>query len=75
MRKRLPNIAICGGMPSAMLGNGTKEECVEYGKKLIDGLAGEGGFLMSQDKMMSYRNDAKPENIMAIQELCRTYTG
>ena len=75
VRKRLPNCAICGGMTAYLLGHGTKEECLDYGKKLIDELGKDGGFIMGQNKMMSYRNDATPENILAVQELCATYTG
>ena len=75
VRKRLLNCAICGGMSPELLGYGTKEKCIEYGKKLIDELGRDGGFIMGQTKMMSYRNDAQPENILAIQNLCKTYKG
>jgi hypothetical protein len=71
IRKKLPNIALAGGMPTDLLGHGTKEECVDYAKKLIDTLGD--GFVLSQNKMMSFRNDAKRENLLAVNEFARTY--
>jgi hypothetical protein len=73
VRKRLPNIALSGGMTTGLLGHGTKEECVTQAKKLVDGLGV--GFAMSQDKMMSFRNDAKRENLIAVNEFLRNYHG
>jgi len=70
-RKRLPNIAIAGGMPTNLLGYATPKECVDYAKHLIDEL-GE-GYIFSQDKMMSYRNDATRENLLAVNDFVRGY--
>lgn len=70
-RKRLPDIAIIGGMPSSLLNNGSKEECIDYAKKLIDTLGD--GFMFSSDKMLSYRNDAKRENMLAVNDFVRNY--
>jgi hypothetical protein len=70
-RKKLPNIALAGGMPTELLGSGTKEQCVDYAKKLIDTLGD--GYVLSQDKMMSYKNDAKRENLIAVNEFARNY--
>jgi hypothetical protein len=72
MRKKLPNVALAGGMKTSLLGYGTKEECVDYAKKLIDTL-GE-GFILSQDKMISFRNDIKRENLLAVHEFVRNYS-
>jgi hypothetical protein len=71
VRKKLPNIALAGGMPTDLLGHGTKEQCVNYAKKLIDTLGD--GFVLSQNKMVSFRNDAKRENLLAVNEFARTY--
>jgi hypothetical protein len=71
IRKKLPNITLAGGMPVSLLGHGTKEDCVNYAKKLIDTLGD--GFVLSQNKMMSYRNDAKRENLLAVNEFARSY--
>jgi len=70
-RKVFPNITVAGGMPTHLLGRGTQKECVDYAKHLIDEL-GE-GYVFSTDKMMSYRNDAKPENLLAVTEFVRSY--
>jgi len=70
-RRRLPNIVLAGGMPASLLGGGTKAECVDYAKRLIDEL-GE-GFVFSTNKMMSYRNDAKRENLLAVMDFVRSY--
>ena len=75
IRKELPNVAIMGGMPVQLLGNGTKEECVDRVKCLFDELGKDGGFILSQDKMVSFRNDAKPENVKAVCEFVREYNG
>lgn len=75
MRKRLPNVAICGGMKPEYLGKKSKEECLDYARKLISEIGADGGFVVGQTKMMSYRTDAKSENIIAVQELCKNYRG
>jgi len=70
-RKQLPNIAVAGGMPTTLLGPGSKQECIDYAKKLIDGL-GE-GYVFCQNKMVSYRNDCSRENLLAVNEFVRNY--
>lgn len=71
LRKKFPNLALNGGMTSTTLGKGSKEDCLDLAKKLVNELGP--GFIMGQDKMMSFRHDAKPENIMAVQEFCFSY--
>lgn len=71
-KKALPNCCAVGGMPASLLGNGTREQCVSYAKHLIDELGGE-GFILSQDKMISYRHDANPENLKAVCEFVLEY--
>ena len=76
LRKALPNCAILGGMTAEMLGRSTPEQCVERTKQLIDGLGGlDGGFVLSQDKMLTFKNDAKPENLKAVSEFVTNYRG
>ncbi len=64
LRKKLPNVCIAGGVPTDLLGNGTPEECVNYVRRLIDDMGD--GFILSQDKMISFKNDCTRENITAI---------
>ncbi|MBQ7737831.1 MAG: hypothetical protein IJT62_08370 [Oscillospiraceae bacterium] len=71
MRKALPQICFLGGMPTYLLGRGTPEQCVDYTKKLIDGMGN--GFILSQDKMISYRKDCKRENLLASNNFAREY--
>lgn len=71
MRKLLPNICLAGGMPSELLGYSTPEECVDYAKKLIDEIGD--GFIFGQDKMISFRNDCKRENLLAVTDFVKNY--
>ena len=73
MRKELPNVAIMGGMPCTLLGHGTKQECLDLTKRLCDELGGDGGFILSQDRMVSFPNDANPENVKAVCDFVREY--
>lgn len=66
MRRDLPNVALSGGMRNEVLGYGTKEDCLNLAQKLIDELGGEGGFMMTNDKIGSFWADAKPENLKAV---------
>ena len=65
-RKALPNVAIMGGMTTDLLSGGTPEECVAYAKRLCDELGQDGGFIFSENKMLSYRNDARSENMLSV---------
>lgn len=66
-------VCLCGGMPSDLLARGTKKECIDYAKRLIDELASDGGFIFSQDKMISYPNDCSAENLKAVNEFVQEY--
>ena len=73
IRKALPNVAIMGGMTTDLLSNGTPEDCVAYAKRLCDELGRDGGFIFSENKMLSYRNDAKSENMLAVCDFVSSY--
>ena len=72
-KKELDNMCIVGGMPTELLGKGTKEQCVDYAKKLVDELSGDGGYIYCEDKMMSYPGDAKRENLQAVYNFIQGY--
>lgn len=72
IKKRLPNIALAGGMPITLLGPGSKDECLDYAKKLLEEI-GTKGFIVSQDKILSYPTDATRENLLAVTEFVRNY--
>jgi len=65
LKKKYPQFTYCGGMPIRLLGYGTKEEVVEYARRLVNEVGGDGGFVISQDKMGTSRFDATRENLMA----------
>ena len=72
-RKQLPNCAIMGGMDNLLLNNGTKEECVDFAKKLIDELGRDGGYYMTQTKIGTYHADGKGENVKAVNDFVLNY--
>lgn len=74
IRKQLPNICIMGGMTLEYLSKKTPEECVDYGKRLIDDLGRDGGFIMSTSRILTYRNDCNRDNQLALNEFVRNYT-
>lgn len=67
-KKKLPNLTIAGGMPTSLLGEGTPEQCVDYVKKLIDELAYDKKYIFSEDKMISFPYDCRPENLKAVSD-------
>lgn len=72
-REKLPNVCIMGGMTTDLLGMADKETCLARAKKLCDELGSEGGFIFSENKMLSYRNDAKAENLLAVTKFVNEY--
>ena len=70
VRRAFPNCCVIGGMTSQLLGQGTREQCVDRVKFLVDEL-GPQGFILGQDKMMSYRMDANPANVLAVCDYVR----
>lgn len=73
IRKTLPNFAIMGGMDNYLLYNGGKQECLDRAKRLIDELGGEGGYIMTQNKMGSFKTDANAENLKAVSDFILNY--
>lgn len=71
LRKELPNMCIAGGMPTSLLGYGTPEQCVDRVKLLRDELGD--GFMLSRDKMISFRNDCKRENLLAVCDYLQAF--
>jgi len=73
-REALPNICLAGGMTTHYLAQVTPEESVKRAKTLIDDLGKDGGFVLSPDKMMSYKRDARSENLKAVCDFVSEYT-
>jgi hypothetical protein len=62
---------ISGGIPNYLLSYGTADEVRDYCKKVIDGVAGDGGYIMDAGAII--QNDAKVENVRAMTEITREY--
>jgi hypothetical protein len=62
---------ISGGVPNFLLSYGTPEQVREYCKKVIEAVAGNGGYIMDASAIV--QNDAKVENIRAMTEAVREY--
>lgn len=73
IREKYPNICLIGGIDVSLLGNGTPDECVESVKKVIDDLGRDGGLILSPNKMISFENDCKAENLKAICDFVTSY--
>jgi len=62
---------ISGGIPNYLLGYCTPNEVRSYCKKVIDGVARDGGYIMDASAII--QNDAKVENIKAMTEFTCEY--
>ena len=73
-REALPNCCIAGGLSATLLGHGTVDECIKRIQFLYDEMdARNGGFILTTDKFISYRSDAKPENLKAVCDFVSDY--
>lgn len=64
---------ISGLYPLTLLAQGTKQECIDKAKELIDILAPGGNYVFSFDKVALNLKDANPENLIAVNEFVREY--
>ncbi len=62
---------ISGGIPNYLLSYATADEVRDYCRKVIDGVAGDGGYIMDASAII--QNDAKVENIRAMTDFTREY--
>jgi hypothetical protein len=62
---------LSGGIPNYLLSCGTPDEVKAHCKKVIDGVARDGGYIMDASAIL--QNDAKIENIKAMTEFTREY--
>lgn len=62
---------LSGGIPNFLLSYGTPKQVRECCKKIIDGVARDGGYIMDASAIM--QNDTKPENLKAMTEFTREY--
>jgi uroporphyrinogen-III decarboxylase len=63
-------ICICGNMPVTILQVGTADEVKDYCRKMIDGAARDGGFIMCTRSVL---DEAKPENVKVWIDYTKEY--
>lgn len=62
---------LSGGVSNVLLGCGKPEDVRQQCKKIIDGVARDGGYIMDASAIV--QNDAKIENLRAMTEAAREY--
>jgi len=62
---------LSGGLPNTLLSYGTPNEVRQYCKKIIDGVARDGGYIMDASAII--QDDAKVENVKAMTDFTREY--
>jgi uroporphyrinogen-III decarboxylase len=62
---------LSGGIPNVLLGYGTPDEVRAECKRVIDGVAKDGGYIMDASAIV--QDDAKVENMKAMTESTREY--
>ena len=62
---------LSGGVPNYLLAYGTSDEVRDYCKKIIDNVAGDGGYIMDASAII--QNDATIENVRAMTDFTRDY--
>lgn len=74
VKKRLGDVmCIAGGMDIYTLYYGTKQECIDMAKSLIDDLAPGGGYIFTTNRIPHSPNDANADNLKAINEFVHEY--
>ena len=66
IRKKMPDVAIMGGLSTEILRSEHISDAVEQTRMLCDAFGRDGGFILSEGRMLSYRNDAYGANYRAI---------
>ncbi len=70
-RKLHHKFALSGGIPNVLLSYGTPEEVRAHAKKVIDGVAKDGGYIMDAGAIM--QDDTSIENMRALTNFTREY--
>ena len=70
-RKLGHKFCLSGGIPNFLLGYRPADEVRAYCKKVIDGVARDGGYIMDASAII--QNDARIENVQAMTEFTREY--
>ena len=62
---------LSGGIPNTVLAAGSPDEVRAHCRRVIDALAGDGGYVMDASAIV--QNDARVENVRALTEFTREY--
>lgn len=73
IRKLLPNVCLCGGLPLSLMGKGTPQQCIERAKRVIEEVGKDGGLILTTDKFPTSAGDVARENLQAVSEFVRSY--
>jgi hypothetical protein len=74
VKQKLGNrMTIAGGLSTNLLYYGTKQECIDHVKGLIDDVAPGGGYFIAPDTPLLFPVDAKPENLKAVADFINDY--
>lgn len=75
VKQKLGNRHICTGFyPQTLLKTGTKQQCIDKAKELIDILAPGGGYIFGIDKVLVTADSINAENLQAVYEYVATNT-
>ncbi len=70
-RKLHHKFALSGGIPNVLLSYGTPDEVRAHAKKVIDGVAKDGGYIMDAGAIM--QDDTNIENLRALTDFTREH--
>jgi len=70
-RKLHHKFALSGGIPNVLLSYGTPDEVRAHAKRVIDGVARDGGYIMDAGAIM--QDDTSIENLRALTDFTREY--
>lgn len=74
VKKAMPNQSIMAGLPLEVLRDGTRDQCIDAAKRMVDELAPGGHFFFSTgNKVLLSAADGNPENIRAVNEFVHGY--
>jgi hypothetical protein len=62
---------LSGGVPNDLLAYGTPDEVREHCRRVIEGVARDGGYIMDAGAIM--QDDSKPENVRAMTDAAREF--
>lgn len=73
LKKNLPNLTLAGGYPIKYLSEPNIDSCIDEAKRLIDNAAYDGNYIFGCNKMLSYPDDALPENMLKVNNFVKEY--